>query len=179
MATGWSPAASRTRGSVSEPLGCRDACWNGSQGCTSSTRELPGAQPKLCCLQTAPNKPGTASKPDPAGSWKSKHWSRGGERVALSAWEALGTRGRLPSPPLLRGAMESRDVHPDECLSLSTCSSWAEGQVWSYLHARPDPEAPGASSMPTVPCAPGFLGTGHQPGPKSSRGRWYLPCAGS
>lgn len=79
MATGWSPVASRKRASVSEPLGCRDACWNGSQGCTSSTGELPGAQPKLCCLQTAPNKPGTASKPDPAGSWKSKHWSRGGE----------------------------------------------------------------------------------------------------
>lgn len=45
---------------------------------------LPGAQRRLCGLQTAPNKPGSASKQDPAGSWKSKHWSQGGERVAPS-----------------------------------------------------------------------------------------------
>lgn len=76
-ATGWSPAASQTRKSVPEPLGCR----NGSQGCTG---ELPEAQQRLCGLQTAPNKPGTASKPDPAGSWKSKHWSQGEKQVALS-----------------------------------------------------------------------------------------------
>lgn len=153
----WSPAASQTRRSVPEPLGCRDASWNGSQGCTSSTGELPEVQQRLCGLQTAPNKPGTASKPDPAGSWKSKHWSQGGEQSALSTWEALRTQGRVPSPqsspPLPCGAMESRDGHSDKGLSPPTCSSWAEGQVWSYLHAWPDPEAPEASSMPRVSCA--------------------------
>lgn len=112
-----------------------------------------------------------------------KQTLEGGKQVAMSTWETLRTEGRLPSPqssPLLpHGDAESRDVHPNECLSLSTCSSWAEGQVWSYVHAWPDPEAPGASSMPTVSCAPDFLGTGHQPGPKSRRGSRCLPCMGS
>lgn len=99
-------------------------------------------------------------------------WGAGSSLPTL-AWPmgSTGDRGErspAPGPDLLltHEATESREVHPAERLSLFGRSPRADGQTWPQLHAWPAPEAP-PGPAPCPQSAPGFLGTGHQPGPKS------------
>lgn len=137
-----------------------------------SCRWVPGARPRLCSLQTAPNKPVSASKQDPAGSWKSNCRSQAGERVAPSPQEAPGRRGGgslAPSPALLltHGAWRAGRCTLERIPTFPPTHPRQEG--------RPDPSSthsqlPGLLRPAPYPCsAPDFLGTRHWPGPKSMR----------
>lgn len=141
---------------------------------------VPGAWPRLYSLQTAPNKPGSASKQDPAGSWKSNRRSQAGERVAPSPREAPGRRrgppGPQPSPAAHPRVPESREVHPGEGPNLPSHSSQAGGQARPQLHTQSAPGVLGASSIPTLsPIFPWHKALARTK--VHARQHLYLPCS--